>query len=164
MRLLLFAWVIAPVLAVAAPQVGQRFPDIRAEDVTGQPQTTGKFRGQRTLVVAITDRNATNQMREWFEAADQNMPSTVKRLSIVSLELPFFVGVETARSKAREKIPKQYWPDNLLDVRGELAEQLGISGGKTAWVFALDEKGRIVERFHGPVTDPGAEAIWKALK
>ncbi len=164
MRPLLIGLVIAPVLALAAPKVGQRFPELRAEDVNGQPQTTAKFRGEKTLVVAVTDRNATEQMREWYETADQHLPSSVRRLSIISLELPFFVGVGLARDKAREQIPKQLWPDNLLDARGEMGERLGISGGKTTWVFALDEKGTVLARFHGPVTAPGAEAIWKVFR
>ncbi|MGA9521989.1 MAG: redoxin family protein [Myxococcaceae bacterium] len=164
MRPILIALVVAPVLALAAPDVGQRFPELRAEDVNGQPQTTAKFRGAKTLVVAVTDRNATEQMRQWYETADLHLPSSVRRLSVISLELPFFIGVEMARAKAREQIPKQLWPDNLLDARGELGERLGISGGKTPWVFALDEKGNVLARFHGPVTAPGAEAIWNALK
>ena len=163
MRLLLLALVLSPLLALAAPERGEPFPVIRAEDVAGHSQSTAKYRGKKTLVVAISDRNASEDMRAWYAAADHKMPSTVQRLSIISLKLPFFFGKDKAQARAREQIPEAYWSDNLLDTRGEMAQRLGISGGTTVWVFALDEKGRVLERFHGPVNAPGADAIWKAL-
>jgi hypothetical protein len=148
--------------AYALPQVGERFSRIAADDVTGQPHTTDELVGRPTLVVAITDRSAANAMRAWYAAADAQIPANVARESLLSLHLPFFVSIDTARSKARESVPERYWHQTLLD-RGNMREVLGLRGSPP-YVFALDENGRVMAVVHGEVTSPDARYIWESFK
>src|SRR5262249_29612028 len=120
-------------------------------------------RGKPTLVVAIADRDAGDGEQGWWDAADRTVPG-VQKLSIISLSLPFFVGDSYARNKAKERIPKQYWSVNLMDTDGKMAKELGLPDDKLPTVFALDPEGRVAAAFHGKVSDPGADAIWRALQ
>jgi hypothetical protein len=163
MRTLWLGLLLIPTMAVAAPKTGEKFPEINGQDITGQPQSTRRYRGEKTLILAMSDRKASEGLRAWWLAAAKRIPPSVQRLTIISLDLPFFVGADAVRSKVREKIPHQTWPDNLLDVRGEMARILGISGAEP-WIFAVDGDGKILDQFNGPVTGPGAERIWKALE
>ena len=109
-RLLLPVILLMVGRALATPKPGDLFPVLTAKDLTGETHRTDEFVGKRTLVVAISDRNAADAMRAWYAAADSNIPATVARRSIISLHLPFFVTTDYARSRAREQVPPAYWP------------------------------------------------------
>jgi hypothetical protein len=147
--------------AGALPNPGERFPSINAQDLTGQSHSTDELVSRRTLLIAISDRSASKAMRAWYSMADSRVPASVARESLISLHLPFFVSIDTARSKARREVPQQYWHATLLD-RGDIAAQLGLDQ-KVPYVFALDEHGRVLAAVHGPVDSPAAENVWRAL-
>jgi hypothetical protein len=149
--------------AEALPKPGEPFPKVTAQDLTGQPRSTDELKGQRALVVAITDRTAGEAVRAWYMAADSQIPATIVRESLVSLRLPFFISTSLAQSKAREQVPRQHWEETLLD-RGDMAKHLGLAGGQNVpYVFVLDEGGRVVAAVHGTVDSPQAREIWNAL-
>jgi len=149
--------------AAAAPKRGELFPIFTALDVTGQPQSTAGFRGAPTLIVAITERGAGDAMRAWFEGATKRAPS-VRQKGIISVSVPFFVSESYARSKAREKIPQQYWHDNLFDSHLSMAKGLGLSESDVPWVFVLDAQGKIVAQVHALAETPAANVIWKSIE
>jgi len=149
-------------LADALARPGEFFPIVTAKDLTGQMHRTDELVGRRTLVVAITDKDAADAMRAWYVAAGSHMPPSVVPESIISLHLPFFVSTDFVRNRAREQVPAQFWHATLVD-RGDMAEHLGLEESKTPYVFALDEDGRIMAVVHAPVQSPQAEMIWTAL-
>jgi hypothetical protein len=148
--------------AFALPRPGEPFPRMSAQDLTGEVHSTNELTGQRTLVVAITNRGAANAMRAWYAAADSRVPSNVGRESLLSLQLPFFVSMGQARDKARHQVPRQYWQATLLD-RGDMAKQLGLEDGQVPYVFVLDKRGIVVAAVHATVEAPQAREIWNAL-
>jgi hypothetical protein len=148
--------------AFAAPQEGQRFPRVTAEDLTGQVHSTDELIGHRAFVVAITSREAVNGARNWYMAGEAQIPANVARQSLVSLHLPFFISTPYAQGKAREQVPRQHWQATLLD-RGNMAKQLGLENDKVPYVFVLDETGRIVAAVHSTVDSPEAAEIWNAF-
>lgn len=156
---------LVAVAAHAAPETGQKVPDITVQDVTGEPQRLRALieGGERTLLVAIMDRDAEPKMRAWFEAADEKAPATIQRISVLALDLPFFVSDDYARSTARDKVPKRYWHETLMGTDGKLARLLGLGAGETPWVFVIDGEGKVLARLHGNVKDPKAREIWDAL-
>jgi hypothetical protein len=115
------------------------------------------------LVVVMTDRPASEGMRSWFDAANTRAPPSVHRVSLISLNLPFFVSDSTARRKARDNVPEQYWSDSFLDKDARMAKTLDLPKSREPFVFVVDAQGRIVETAHGLPTDPGAERIWRSL-
>jgi hypothetical protein len=149
--------------AAAAPKAGDAFPVFTVEDVTGQRQSTASFRGAPTLVVAITERGAGDAMRAWFVGAQKRAPA-VRQKGLISVSVPFFVSDSYARDKAREKIPKQYWHDNLFDSHLGIAKILGLSESDVPWVFVLDAEGRVVAAAHSLAEPASANAVWKSLE
>lgn len=152
----------APALAALRP--GTIFPNLEGRDVTGRPvQLHSLIRGRRTLLVAITDRHAKESMRVWFNDADRQAPPGTNRVSIASIEVPFFVSDDFVRAEARKDIPQRYWRASLLDTDRDLASALGLEIDRLPTVFVLDARGRVLAWVHGAARAPGSEAIWNAL-
>jgi hypothetical protein len=148
--------------ASATPRPGELFPTVNAKDLTGQEHHTDEYAGSRTLVVSVSDRDAGDAMRAWFNAADAHISSEVARRSIISLHLPFVVTTNYARGQAREQVPQAYWHETLFD-RGDMAAQLGESESRVPYVYALDENRRVLAAVHALVDAPEAQSIWAAL-
>jgi hypothetical protein len=161
--LLLAGGMALPSWARAAPGPGAPLPAFSGEDLLGREHSSREYTGHPTLLVAITDKNAGEEMRKWFEAADDHAPEQVQRESIISLHLPFFVGINTARGRAKPQVPRQYWDDTLLDRNGAMAEALGLESSKKPYVFLLDDNGHVLASVHGSASSPEAQQIWTAL-
>ncbi|MCY1076878.1 hypothetical protein [Archangium lansingense] len=163
-KVLLTATALAlPAGAADSPGVGQPLPGFTGKDVLGQEHSSQEYEGNPTLLVAITDKNAGDEMRRWFDAADQHASASVQRESIISLRLPFFVSMGTVRSRVKNQVPRPYWDDTLVDRNGALAETLGLDSSKVPYVFALDASGRVLAAVHGKVDSPQASRIWSSL-
>lgn len=155
---------LAPVLALAAPTLGERFPALQAKDVAGNPQRFTELLGKGpTLVVAITERGGSDAMRAWFDAAGSRGLSDERRISLLSLDLSFLVTDDYARSKAREEIPERFWKRSLMDKNGSMAKQLRLEKSETPWVWVVAPDGKILATAHGTPDQAEASAIWKAL-
>lgn len=152
-----------PAWAAAPPAPGEPLPSFTAEDVLGQQHSSQEYVGKPTLLVAITDKNAGDEMQHWFDAADTHAPASVQRESIISLHLPFFVGIGTLRHRVRPRVPKQFWDDTLVDRDGDLAQTLGLASSREPYVFALDAHGRVLALVHGKADSPDAARIWSSL-
>ncbi|WP_223644018.1 hypothetical protein [Corallococcus sp. EGB] len=148
----------------ALPSRGQPLPEFAARDLTSGPHESDELKGHPTLVVVITDKDAGDRMRDWFNAADEHMPDSVHRQSLISLKLPFFVSEGTARGKAKNQVPRDYWKDTWLDKNGGMARALGLAPSDTPYVLALDAQGRVVAGVHATVDSPQARTIWSALR
>lgn len=161
------AWLLAALFALPAGAAGlspgQSLPTFTGEDLLGQKHASEEYKGQRTLLVAITDKDAGDALKHWFEAADQHIPGSVRRQSIISLHLPVFVSLGTVRSRAKPRVPQQYWEDTLLDKNGALAKALGLPSSQQPYAIALDERGQVLATLNGPVDSPDAARIWSAL-
>lgn len=149
--------------AADGPRAGQPLPGFTGKDLLGQEHSSAEYEGQPTLLVAITDKNAGDEMRRWFEAADQHAPESVQRESIISLHLPFFVGMGTVRRRVQEQVPRPFWDDTLLDRNGALAGTLGLGSSKEPYVFALDASGQVLAAVNGKADSPQASRIWSSL-
>ncbi len=150
--------------ATAVPRMGGRLPVFEVTDLAGTSHDTRELSGRRTLVVAITQRGGSDMMAAWGRAADGRIASSVHRVWMVLLDLAFFVPTATARSIARDQTPRGSWEDTWLDVHHNLAEAAELPGSPVPWAFALDDTGTIVAAFHGAPNEPGANAIWWALR
>jgi hypothetical protein len=159
---LAFALLLAPG-AFALPPKGEPLPAFSAKDLTDKRRDSGELKGKPSLVVIITDKDAGKGMRGWFDAADQRVPDSVHRQSIITLKLPFIVSEGTARNKAKGQVPKSFWGDTWLDKNGDMAKALGLASSDVPYVLALDAQGRVVASVHATVDSPEARTIWSAL-
>jgi hypothetical protein len=163
-KVLLTASALAlPAGAADRPRAGQPLPGFTGKDLLGREHSSEEYEGKPTLLVAITDKNAGEEMRRWFEAADQHAPGSVQRESIISLNLPFFVGTGTVRRRVQEQVPRPFWDDTLLDRNGTLADTLGLGSSEEPFVFALDARGRVLAAVNGKADSPQASRIWSSL-
>lgn len=160
---LLACFLALPSWALAAPASGAPLPPFTGEDLLGRKHLGDEYAGRPTLLVAITDKNAGETMREWFEAADRHAPASVQRESIISLRLPFFVGINTVRRRVKAQVPREHWDDTLLDRDGAIAQALGLESSRQPYVFVLDANGRVLARVHASASSPEAQRIWSAL-
>lgn len=150
--------------AFALPERGQPLPAFSARDLTSGPHQSHELKGCPTLMVIITDKDAGDRMRGWFDAADQHLADSVHRQSLITLKLPFFVSEGTVRGKAKNQVPRAYWRDTWLDKNGGMAQALDLAPSDTPYVLALDAEGRVVASVHADVDSPEARTIWSALR
>ncbi|WP_375766063.1 hypothetical protein NR798_30755 [Archangium gephyra] len=163
-KVLLTASALAlPAGAADRPRTGQPLPRFTGKDLLGQEHSSQEYQGRPTLLVAITDKDAGEEMRRWFAAADQHASEHIQRESIISLHLPFFVGMGTVRHRVQEQVPRAFWDDTLLDRNGALAGTLGLGSGQEPYVFALDAQGRVLAAVNGKADSPQASRIWSSL-
>jgi hypothetical protein len=154
---------LAATTAGAVPRTGEPLPEFSTRDLLNRPRQSRELVGRPTLLVVITDKDGGDAMEQWFEAAKTRVPESVHRASILSLKLPFFVSAGTVRGKAREKVPRDFWPDTWLDKNGDMAKALGLATSRTPYAFVLDARGHVVASVHGNADAPEARAVWQAL-
>ncbi|MBZ4394861.1 hypothetical protein VZQ01_30980 [Myxococcus faecalis] len=155
---------LAATLASAALKQGEVVPAFSAEDLRGEKHSSQEWRGRRTLLVVLTDKDGGEAMRRWFdEAAALGVPDSVHRASLLSFKLPFFVGLGTVREKARKKVPEAVWSDTWLDKNGDMGKRLSLPSSRMPYAFALDEQGRVLAAVHGEVDSPEAKALLELL-
>lgn len=147
----------------AMPAPGETLPEFSTRDLLDKPHESRELKGKKTLLVVITDKDAGDAMQHWFDTADTHVPGSVHRASILTFKLPFFVSTGTARGKAKQRVPRQYWGDTWLDKNGDMANALGLSSSHTPYAFALDANGRVVAAVHAAADAPEARAVWDAL-
>lgn len=165
-HLILACLLLVPAAALAFPGAGETLPAIHAPDVTEAPRDLQSLLAQTkelTLVVAITDRDAGDEMRAWYEKADE-VAKESNRISIISINIPFYVSDEYARSKARAQVPPRWESQTLMDTDQKMAKKLGMKQSKTPYVFVVNQQGTVLASVHARVGAPEATQIWQALK
>lgn len=144
--------------------LGGELPPFVVDDINGRAHGSHELRGRPTLLLALTDGAADATMRAWGDAATARLPSTVRRVQIISLDVPFVVPTEVLRAIARDRSPERVWRYTWLDRDGALRGPLGLTESPAPWAYALDAGGRIVARAHGAPDSPEAAAVWEALR
>src|SRR5262245_29415052 len=71
--------------AFALPARGETFPEFSAKDLKDKSHDSRELAGKPTLVVMITDKDAGDAMRAWFDTAGTRVPDSVHRASIITL-------------------------------------------------------------------------------
>lgn len=155
------ALTLAPA-AMAFPERGQSLPHFAGQDLRGETFDSTGLGGRPTLMVAITDRGAAKTMSEWFKRGTGLLPKDVRRISVVSLHLPFFMPIGAVRNTARSHIPQTLWKDVLLD-GGNIGDTLAIGKVNQPVAMAVAPDGRVMASAVGGPDAPGADAVWKAL-
>ncbi|QSQ13758.1 hypothetical protein [Myxococcus landrumensis] len=145
----LLTCLLVATVASSAPRPGEVLPGFSAQDLLGRTHQSQEWLGRRTLLVVLTDKDGGEQMRHWFETAATRVPTSVHRASLLSLRLPFFVSLGTARAHAKKDVPGDAWEDTWLDKNGGMARALELSSDPLPYAFALDERGKVLAAVHG---------------
>jgi hypothetical protein len=146
----------------AGPKVGERFPSLEGKDLDAKGRELASLVVEEpTLIVAITERAGEKGMQAWFDKSDTLAPRMIRRVAIVSIDMPFFVSDGMARAEARGKTPEGFYGRMLLDTSSKMARRLGLEKNDTPYVWVVDRQGTVLAAFHGRVNDPGADGVWQ---
>jgi hypothetical protein len=141
------------------PEPEETIARFRASDLLGQrhvvPDPTGL---DRTLLIAVTDRHAPEEIRGWLESAERYLPPGAKAEVLVSVD-----GAD-AVNRVKDLVPERYWGETLVDPGGRIARELGLTQTRWPQAYALDEVGRVLVGFAGRADEPAAERVWNALR
>lgn len=159
----LLASLLVASLAGAAPKPGEPLPELSSQDLEGKTHRSEEWRGRRTLLVVLTDKDGGEEMRRWFDTAATQVPDSVHRASVLTFKIPFFVSADSARERAKKKVPEEFWSDTWLDKSGGLGKSLGLASSREPYAIALDERGHVLAFVHGDVDSPEAKALMKKL-
>ncbi len=156
--------VFAPVV-FAAPETGRPMPAFLVDDLVGQRHSPGDFTGQWTLAVVITDKDAGDSMRAWWQTAEQRLPEggSLRRTSMVALDIMGIVPTSTILGRARRETPRERWGAVWLSRDGSLAEALGLPESETPWAIVISPEGRVVAMVHAHAGEAAAEAVWRSI-
>jgi hypothetical protein len=156
---------LVPRFAGAEPAVGAPLPSFSVRDLTEGWHNNRELVGVRTLVVAISGRDAAENMRHWFNNANARFrPGTIRLIAVVALSLPFYAPDGLVRGQARGRTPEPRWRETWLDRDGNLQRALGLPNDNgVPWAWVVDESGRVVAALHAAPDHPAAQQIWTAL-
>ncbi|QRK05905.1 hypothetical protein JQX13_38075 [Archangium violaceum] len=157
--------VLLPTLALAAVPVGQELPFFVGTDLTGTQRRSSELTGQPAVVIAATSRAASGEAQAWANEIVQRQGGDVPLVTLIAIDLPFFIPDDVALGMARDRIPHRYWDQTWLGGEGDIQRALQLEpGSDTPYVFTLDSRGRITDAIHGRVGDPAASRIWRSIQ
>ncbi|NTX12446.1 hypothetical protein HUA74_02015 [Myxococcus sp. CA051A] len=159
----LLASLLVASLAGAAPKPGEALPELSSQDLEGKTHRSQEWRGRRTLLVVLTDKDGGEEMRRWFDTAATQVPDSVHRASVLTFKVPFFVSADSARERAKKKVPEAFWTDTWLDKSGAVGKSLGLASSREPYAIALDERGQVLAVVHGNADSPEARALLQKL-
>jgi len=153
-------------LAQAAPRVGRTFPRFSTTTLEGNSTTHRNLPGRVTLVVVVTSPSASDMLNKWMRETQASFPdAVVRRVVLLAFDLAFIVPTAIVRDRARAKVPRKYWKDTMLDVHGDLVEQLKLeSGSDKPFVYVLDKTGRVTAAVRGALDNRTRPVVWSALR
>jgi hypothetical protein len=152
--------------AHAAPTVGKAFPRFTTTNLEGNATTHRGLHGRISLAVVVTSPSASDLLDKWMLETQASFPDTVvRRVVFLAFDLAFIVPTGVVRNRARDKVPRQYWKDTMLDVHGDLVKQLGLgSGSDKPFVYALNKTGVVTAAVRGALDDRTRPVVWSALR
>lgn len=156
---------LLPALAPAAVPVGQRLPFFVGTDLRGLQHRSSELTGHPGVVVVATSRAASGETQAWANEFLQREGDAVPFVTLIAIDLPFFISDDMALGLARDKIPSAYWDQTWLGGEGDIQRALQLEpGSDEPYVFTLDAQGRITAAVHGGVDDPAASRLWRAVR
>lgn len=152
-------------IAAAAGAQGS-LPEFDATSLTGERVTERALIGQPTILVVTPSRDAAADTKAWGKALRKNVDaSRVRVRDVLSIDLPFFMSERDALGRARDRIPKRYHDQTWLLGEPVLERALNVPrNSEYAYVFVLDEHGRIVSQTHGKATEHRIDRIVSAIE
>ncbi|EPX58970.1 hypothetical protein D187_003347 [Cystobacter fuscus DSM 2262] len=157
--------VLLPSLAPAALPIGQELPFFVGTDLTGTQRRSSELTRQPSVVIAATSRAASGEAHSWARALIERYGNNIPLVTLIAIDLPFFISDDLARGKAREKIPHEYWEQTWLGGEGDIQRALQLEpDSEVPYVFTLDSQGRISAAVHGPVGAPESSRIWQEIQ
>jgi len=142
------------------------WPSFNAVALTGKKVESERLVGQPALVIITPSRSAADDTRRWVKALRKNLDQKRYRIrDVLAINLPFFISNQDAIQQAREVVPEAYHDQTWLLDSSILERQLGIPpGSKEAYIIILNQRGKIVTREHGTISEEKLNAIESILK
>lgn len=159
---------LGALLSTAAPAaipVGQQLPVFVGTDLTGTQRRSSELTGQPSVVIAATSRAASGEAQAWAQQLVERSGGNVPLVTLIAIDLPFFISDDMALGMARDRIPHRYWAQTWLGGEGDIQRALQLEpGSDIPYVFTLDSRGRISAIVHGRASDAEASRIWQSIQ
>ena len=151
--------------AQATPRPGESLPAFDVRDLLGHTHYSQELSGHPTIIVAITDPDAADTMRPWLDTAERRFGGTsVRIISLLALDLPFYATWSLAAGRARDRVPGAYWADTWLDRSGRVQQTLGFDEQRPLpYVLVLDSSGEVRATVHGEMDPHSAQQVWATV-
>jgi hypothetical protein len=135
-------------VASAEPRAGQTMPPFAVADLEGRQRTQRDLTGSYTVVCAMADSDADEEIAAWWHPIAANVPPGTRIVTLIALDLFGLIPTSTVISEARSRTPRAQWAWVWLSRDGSLAESLALEDSETPWVFVVDPAGRVVLNVH----------------
>ncbi|AHM62094.1 hypothetical protein D770_19215 [Flammeovirgaceae bacterium 311] len=156
-------------------QVGQTFPDLKAETAEGKTlQLPAAAKGKFTLLGLASSTRSEKALQSWFEPVYTRFMDDRSNAGLFAdfaydvnvYFVPMFTGAnKVAAGPARKKMLKEVDADlhkHVLFYVGELGlyeNQLGMTNKDEPYFFVLDESGKIVYATRGAYSEKKMEQV-----
>lgn len=134
-----------------------------ATDLTGRDHDSRELRRGPLLVVLITSPDGEGHLRAWKREFDARFGGRLRRLSLVSVHVPFFVPHDYVRSRARSETERASWENTWLAMHGEFEDVFHVPADATPWAWVVGRDGSVRTMVHGTAA-AAAEPVWRALE
>jgi len=135
-------------VASAEPRAGQTMPPFAVGDLEGRQRTQRDLTGSYTVVCAMADSDADEEIAAWWHPIAASVPPGTRIVTLIALDLFGLIPTSTVLSEARSRTPRPQWAWVWLSRDGSLAESLALEDSETPWVFVIDPAGRVVLNVH----------------
>lgn len=151
----------------AAQMQNSPIPSFDATTLTGKSVNSDQLVGQPNLLIITPSKGAAGSTREWVEALNKSQISVEKLFirDVICIDLPFFIGIDDAISKAKDQVPPHYHDQTWLLDSNQLEKALDIPiKSNQAFILVLDETAEIVARVSGKITDKRINQVETAVQ
>jgi hypothetical protein len=152
MKFPLLALLALHTVALAAPV--EKLTDFELTDQEVKPRT---YRFPKTKVT-VADKKGSEQLAPWIQRIRDRYETRIDIDGIADMSSVPGILQGAVRNSFRKKLTYSV----MLDWKGSVVKQFGYKKG-VANIYLIDHAGRIVKQVSGPVSDAGAQELFKEI-
>ena len=155
MKFPLLALLALHTVALAAPV--KKLTDFELTDQEVNPRTY-RFPKTKVTVMTVADKKGSEQLAPWIQRIRDRYETRIDIDGIADMSSVPGILQGAVRNSFRKKLTYSV----MLDWKGSVVKQFGYKKG-VANIYLIDHAGRIVKQVSGPVSDAGAQELFKEI-
>jgi cytochrome oxidase Cu insertion factor (SCO1/SenC/PrrC family) len=155
MKLLLLALLALHSAALAAPPV--KLTDFELTDQDAKTRSY-RFPKAKVTVMTVADHKGSEQLAPWIQRIRDRYDTRIDIDGVADVSIIPKAFHNVFRNAFRKKLTYSV----MLDWGGDVVKQFGYTKG-VANIYLIDRDGRIVKQMTGPVSDAGAQELFKQV-
>ena len=155
MKLPVLAFIALHATALGAPLV--KLTDFQLSDQESKPRTY-RFPKAKVTVMTIANHKGSEQLAPWIQRIRDRYETRIDIDGVADVSSVPGILQSTVRDSFRKKLTYPV----MLDWDGDVVKQFGYKKG-VANIYLIDHAGRIVKQMNGPVSDAGAQELFREI-